>query len=188
MPSNNQSTPAPEVERGSQAEGNPPQIADLEALRYNGPEFKNNQANSYVPRGNQFRPNKGPTEQEVSQEEALHLSPQTEEESDTFFDRQATIPDHYAIPNDATPSQVFPRPNPLFDNLEERQELAHEWPPPMNRTALPLVPYEGGVNQDQVRFAQNDTPPTMREEVFDRVSTADSRPDLSNQSVRSIEI
>ena len=114
MPSNNQSTPAPEVERGSQAEGNPPQIADLEALRYNGPEFKNNQASSCVPQENQFRPNEGPTEQEVSQERALQLSPPFENEGDTFYDSQATIPDRYAVPNDAISSQVFPRPNPLF--------------------------------------------------------------------------
>ena len=124
MPSDNQSTPVPEVETRSQAEGNPPQTADLEALRYNGPDFKNSQASSYVPQGNHFRPHEGPTNQEVSQEEALHLSPQTEEDSDTSLDSQPTIPDRYAIPSDAIPSQVFPRPNPLFGNLERRQELA----------------------------------------------------------------
>ena len=189
MASNNQSTPVPE-EHGAPAEGQPPpQLAEFGSQAFHGPEIMINQTSSIVLQEEdnplqeeEIGHQEGPTELRNFQDERQPLQPSGSDEDPSFFDSQDTIPDRYAVPNPSIPSQFVPGPNPLFElQAQPRRELPHAWPNPQSRTDL----HEGRDGQDQVRFARNDTPSTMRGELFSVPFSADSRPDFHNQSYQS---
>ena len=189
MASNNQSTPVPE-EHGAPAEGQPPpQLAEFGSQAFHGPEIMINQTSSIVLQEEdnplqeeEIGHQEEPTELRNFQDDRQPLQPSGSDEDPFFFDGQDTIPDRYAVPNPSIPSQFVPGPNPLFElQAQPRRELPHAWPNPQSRTDL----HEGRDGQDQVRFARNDTPSTMRGELFSVPFSADSRPDFQNQSYQS---